>query len=157
MRTILEVVIGGLILWGVMEYKTKAPTTVPVFPAAQAAESSARDPSFQEQMECTTVAERRYKEGGWKPEDGSTLYSHFNPKLDRCYAEIDVIGLKDGNYTETFFDAAEGREIGSWGLHMGGHGKAAGEITAPSGDVIMIGDSAIEFDAHVSSLYGLQK
>jgi hypothetical protein len=157
LRTILEVLIGGLILWGVMEYKTKTPTTVPQLPAAQAAEGSERDPSFHEQLECATVAERDYKEGGWKPGDGSTLYSHFNPKLDRCYAEIDDMGLKDGNYTETLFDAAEGREIGSWGSHMGGYGKGAGEISKPSGDVITIGDSAMEFDAQVSSLYGLQK
>lgn len=140
-----------------MEYKTKTPVTEPLCQPGQATKDSVRDPSFHEQLECATVADRQYKEGGWKPGDGSTLYSHFNPKLDRCYAEINVIDRKDGSITESLFDATEGREIGSFTFNLGGYGKASGEISKPSGDVVTIGNSELEFDAQVSSLYGLEK
>ncbi|HWY54260.1 MAG TPA: hypothetical protein VNZ03_07340 [Terriglobales bacterium] len=122
---------------------------------AKLEEATSKAASFDREEKCAKQAREEYRSDGWEKREMAGFTNHFNPKLNKCFMEIQDTDAKSSPgtifTTKTLSDAFEGKVYGnySWGTQKG---KKYWEVPPLECDVVLptgekkICHSSDEFD-----------
>ncbi len=81
-------------------------------------EAVPRTPTLEEQNKCAAQAREEFISEGYKPGEMAGFESHYNPRLSKCFVEIQSTDTKVAKpeimHTKILVDAFEGKEYGSY-------------------------------------------